>query len=85
MDRGLAELMVHDQCMTDVRDQLKAPATAQFGDHQARPVGAVEGAWVETGVVDSQNSFGALVRAGYSCTATVEGEGVVVTGAVVLG
>lgn len=58
-------------CRNSVKDQLKAPATAQFSDEQASGVGDT---WAVTGSVDSENSFGALIRNTYTCDA-IHGSG----------
>lgn len=57
-------------CEGMVEDRLKAPATADFDTRTA-----VEGdsGWVVTGVVDSQNGFGAQIRSAYRCTITHDG------------
>jgi hypothetical protein len=61
-----------ETCRSAVAKQLKAPSTAQWpGDSvYEEPPGrfAVEGS------VDAQNSFGAMVRTGYSCTVDVDGD-----------
>ncbi len=54
-------------CEKSVKDQLKAPATAKFTGATAT-LGAGD-RWTVTGSVDSQNSFGALVRTAYTCSA----------------
>lgn len=51
-------------CQDFVKQRLKAPATAKFSglDHSA------DGAdYTVTGAVDSQNSFGAMLRSGFTC------------------
>lgn len=68
-DSGLSS-DAKDVCENSVKDKLKAPATAEFSDEQA----ALEGStWTVTGSVDSENSFGALIRSTYSCEAVHEG------------
>ena len=55
-------------CRSLIRDQLKSPATAEFEDTfasnsiQTLPVGYFWPGWV-----DSQNSFGALIRTKFKC------------------
>lgn len=47
-----------------MRDKLKAPATADFTD------GSDSGgpnSYTITGTVDAENSFGAMLRTGWSC------------------
>lgn len=52
-------------CEEFVKDRLKAPATAEFSDQHAESIG--EQRWDVTGSVDSENSFGALIRSSYRC------------------
>lgn len=59
-DGFTAEVM----CEEFVKDRLKSPATAEFSEQAHRADGA---AWVVSGVVDSENGFGALVRSDYTC------------------
>lgn len=58
-------------CQEAVRDQLKAPATAEFQDVTVSAAGA--GAWRVDGDVDSQNSFGAQIRTSFRCDLTPNG------------
>lgn len=58
-------------CQEAVRDQLKAPATAEFQDVTVSAAGA--GAWRVDGAVDSENSFGAQIRTSFSCDLTPSG------------
>jgi hypothetical protein len=46
-----------------VKDLLKAPGTAEFGGESVKDLG--NGEFEITGWVDSQNSFGALLRADF--------------------
>lgn len=55
-------------CRTAVKDQLKAPRTAKFSDES---VSGSSGAYIVVGNVDAENSFGALVRSGFRCSARV--------------
>lgn len=52
-------------CETFVKRQLKAPATAKFSEESAAKVSTVE--YTAGGSVDSQNSFGALLRSTFAC------------------
>lgn len=56
-------------CYTFVRPRLKAPATAKFqygaGSARQRPGDSL--AWTASGAVDSENSFGALLRTRFEC------------------
>lgn len=57
-------------CETFVKRQLKAPATAKFSSESAAEVSAAE--YTSGGSVDSQNSFGALLRSTYACDMTYD-------------
>ena len=65
-DSKTSEAALTDACHTAVRDRLKSPGTAQFGGEFRRESTTPE----LTGYVDSQNGFGALVRATWGCTGT---------------
>jgi hypothetical protein len=54
-------------CQLEVEKQLKSPSSARFSNMDAT---GVDGEWTATGSVDSENSFGAMVRAEYGCTIT---------------
>jgi hypothetical protein len=51
-------------CEGFVKDRLKAPSSAKFSGEDAQQSGSV---YTVTGAVDSQNSFGALLRSSYTC------------------
>lgn len=57
-------------CEDWVRDQLKAPSTADFTG--VTTVGS--GPWVVTGSVDAQNSFGAKIRNTWTCNVRLDDE-----------
>jgi len=63
---------VHDDlgakiaCKDYVKARLKAPGTAKFGDALVMPWKG-DGCYQVSGYVDSQNSFGALLRTKYRC------------------
>lgn len=59
-------------CEGWVRDQLKAPSTADFQDGTITSKG--EGAWTVTGQVDAENGFGAKIRAPWVCEVTLDGD-----------
>lgn len=63
-DDATAEVM----CQDFVKDQLKAPGSAKFSEERADE--PFDGEWKVTGVVDSENGFGALLRAEYTCRMT---------------
>lgn len=58
-------------CREFVEKRLKAPATAEFGGEATTHSGQ---SFTVAGHVDSQNSFGALIRSNYTCTVTASGE-----------
>lgn len=68
---ALAEVAANDAkyaCRDIVEATLKAPATATFPyykDFVSRPNGPNE--YVISGYVDSQNSFGAMIRTSFDC------------------
>lgn len=69
-----------DACHEQVEARLKAPATADFTD--TAQTGGKRGPWTFSGYVDSENSFGAKVRARWSCEARLSGEDVIATATV---
>lgn len=61
-------------CEHLVKLHLKSPATAQFSPWPDTVIiGTNTGPWDVTGYVDSQNSFGALLRSNYSCRIQYDG------------
>ena len=60
-------------CEGSVEKQLKAPATAKFSNVNARRVD--DTTYSVSGDVDSENSFGALLRSSWSGTATTSNGG----------
>ena len=59
------------QCEDLVKESLKAPSTAEF-DSSASGFGT----WTVTGTVDSENSFGAMLRSEFQCTVVVSGDSI---------
>jgi uncharacterized protein YceK len=59
-DKYAAQVM----CEKFVKQQLKAPATAEFDSGPGVQSGK---AWVVEGTVDSENSFGAMLRNDFRC------------------
>lgn len=53
-------------CQRRIMDKLKSPATARFPDPAWS--GTESTGYAVSGVVDSENSFGALIRAHYGCS-----------------
>jgi hypothetical protein len=50
-----------------IKDQLKAPSTADFSDVETSGIGP----WTVTGVVDAENSFGAMLRSHWTCDGAI--------------
>jgi|SRR5690554_4865187 hypothetical protein len=56
-------------CQQFVEDRLKAPSTAKFGGTYSQATSSLaSGRYRVRTYVDSQNSFGAMVRTGFDCT-----------------
>jgi hypothetical protein len=75
-DQAEIKLRVLRACEDHVREYLKSPSTAQFSsyyDTEVRDHGS--GKYSVMGWVDSQNSFGAMLRTEYICRVTDEGNG----------
>lgn len=58
-------------CEQFVEDRLKSPSTADFSDTETSNVGDL---WTVTGAVDSENSFGAMIRNTYRCVVRYSGD-----------
>ena len=58
-------------CQEWVKDKLKAPSTAKFSETSS--TGGPQ-SWSMTGAVDSENSFGAMVRAAWTCNIRLDGD-----------
>lgn len=57
-------------CEDALRVLLKSPSTAKFsGNSSTRTQEVASGVWTVHGYVDSQNSFGAVLRTNYFCKA----------------
>lgn len=67
---GSSDDQAREACREYVRDRLVAPATAQFSDE--RVIGS--NPTMVAGKVDSQNKFGALLRATYTCRVQYDGD-----------
>lgn len=64
-----------EMCKKFVKDRLKAPESATFrnffqDDGEVSVTGSGNGPYVVTSSVDSENSFGAKLRANFRCTVT---------------
>jgi hypothetical protein len=72
-----AQLSAFDVCQSFVKDQLKAPGTASFrdpfGDQAPTFDGDGKGPITVSSSVDSENSFGAKLRAPFVCTVSNTG------------
>ena len=64
----------YNLCLQRIADQLKAPATAQFSP-RTHSGEVVNGHYLFSGTVDSENSFGALLRSDWSCDILWTGSG----------
>lgn len=71
-DTDETEYLAKTVCQGFVKKQLKSPTSARFSEESATKA---SGRWTVSGVVDSQNSFGAMVRNQYTCTTTYQKDG----------
>lgn len=58
------ESQAGEHCQELVTDSLTSPASAEFSDVQTTLAGTL---YTTTGKVDSQNKFGAMIRATFRC------------------
>ena len=69
-----AQLTARAACQVAVKEQLKAPSVAKFGPLSETTIAKTPaGGWSVQGYVDSQNSFGAMIRSNYVCAVTSGG------------
>lgn len=62
-------------CEKFVKDRLKAPASAEFAPgSETHTLAKGKGAYKITSWVDSQNSFGAMIRTNYTCEVSYQGD-----------
>jgi hypothetical protein len=76
-DDDVARAVAYDMCKDFVRTRLKAPATARFPDYWRGGEVVVGGAGPSYTVrahVDSENSFGALLRTRFTCDVMQDGD-----------
>lgn len=66
--------MADIRCKDHVKDQLKAPSTAEFPVFPDRATKVSEKRYIIESHVDAQNSFGAKVRSGYRCEIELLGD-----------
>lgn len=63
------KFMAEAMCRSFITDRLKSPGSARFSDSsETERTSKSDGGFLITGWVDSQNSFGALLRSHYSCS-----------------
>lgn len=65
-DRGNSDVAAIYACEDAVAQNLKSPASADFNSSASGG-----GPWVVQGTVDSENSFGALLRSSFECSVTI--------------
>lgn len=65
--------MLKEACKKAVLSILKAPGSAKFPKFSDASYSAPGGIYFIQGEVDSQNSYGALLRSPFSCTTVFEG------------
>ena len=64
------KLLVYEHCKKEVLKKLKSPASAVFPEEMPDLTPSEEGSGYQfTSYVDSQNSYGAIIRSNYSCDA----------------
>ncbi len=61
-------------CEDFVDDRLKSPGSAEFSAQRIDVIDPEKGRYDVTGVVDAENSFGALLRSNYRCELRLDGE-----------
>lgn len=59
-------------CKAHIYNQLKAPATSRFSQKHALKTNWYKGKYVVGFDVDAQNSYGALIRTGFTCLINTE-------------
>lgn len=64
--RGNSDVAAIYACEGAVAQNLKSPASADFNSSASGG-----GPWVVQGTVDSENSFGALLRSSFECSVTI--------------
>lgn len=65
-------LVLSQEC---VKDNLKCPSTAEFASGTKNVTQINDTTFDVSSYVDSQNSFGAMIRTYYSCTITFNSQG----------
>jgi hypothetical protein len=72
-DTDTGAILAEDACHDAVKAQLKSPSSASFPGGQ---VTERSGGYVVEGAVDSQNSFGAMIRNTFTCTVAGDNDSV---------
>ena len=71
-DHGVDRIEAQLACQDFVKEKLKAPATAKFSGQQTNVAGVNQ--WTVTGLVDAENSFGAMLRSNWTCSIRLDGD-----------
>ena len=72
---ALARAGGESSCERAVKARLKSPTSAQF-DTKSYATASTAGFTVKvSGTVDSQNSFGAMIRSNFACVVTTDAKG----------
>ncbi|ACV09764.1 SHOCT domain-containing protein [Jonesia denitrificans] len=71
-DDEVRDWEVTSMCEQWVDKQLKAPSTAKYSDQVVKSTGVLK--WEVTGAVDSENSFGAMIRNEWTCSIYLDGD-----------
>lgn len=69
-NEGMAKVM----CEKFIKDQLKAPSTADFSSIFDTTISGSGDDYTVVGTVDAENSFGALLRSNYTCEVHDDGD-----------
>lgn len=75
----LSEILAYNYAIMFVKEQLKSPASAKFPDSRLKKSHTTAlggGKYRINSWVDSQNSFGAMIRTKFSCTIIIDGTNV---------
>ena len=65
-DHANMNISAQETCKESVKNQLKSPSTAKFSDIDTVSEGGDN--YTVSGHVDSENSFGAMIRSSWTCT-----------------
>jgi len=67
-----ARKLVEKTCKEAVSKQLKSPSSVKWVDVETTNSDAAGTRWTVAGDMDSQNSFGAMIRGAFGCSATYD-------------